>query len=181
MENAVKKYIQRFWDGRFSGLRILISVFSSFVIIILIMRGEISELEFKHENISKTQTYIDNLKKNPKRLLFMQKHILSSSQEAPLHFQKTLDELAKKYKINVTKKNEKTDIFTDAISKNSYEIEAIAWHDSDVFQLVNSIQHNSAGNGLVSITKLHISKISDINLKSQAIKMEMVCNIYFVK
>ncbi|MDR1488543.1 MAG: hypothetical protein LBI26_02285 [Holosporales bacterium] len=143
------------------------------------MNSHINNFEEKYQKIGEKISYVTKLKSNQYRLEFVKKHGLSDSQKSPEKFQEFIAKSVKKNKMKVVNLSETEENVEVNLYKNIYEMEIVAWHDEHIFAFINDLYEFSPG--FVQINELNISRISNINTKSHAIKMELLCCIYYVK
>ena len=129
-----------------------------------------------HEDLvhcNATFSKISNISSNKTFYEFATKHLFFKE---GIKFSKFLKTNAKKHFITHFKFSHSEPLLVGKLKKTMYEIEGLSWHDTFIFELVNSILNFAPG--FTRITFISIDKFSKPNSKNPALKMRILCELY---
>ncbi len=162
------------------GNAFFISIFGFFggLLIFFILGGVISDLQLRHDQLSEIHRCVEFLQGHQARLKFIKQHRFEKSDIAPDKFAELLNDYVKKYRMRLISNNltEKSTL-PSGITTNQYEIELLSWHDRYIFEMLESIQNFP--HGFIEILNIDMSRVDRITLNSPAIKVMILCNLYY--
>jgi hypothetical protein len=143
---------------------------------ICICDNTISDLRLKYAQANNINLYIRSLQSKPDKLNFIKAHRFSGSNIAPNEFQKLIRSCEQNYKMRIIKNKIVEHSILGNLSTQKYSIELLSWHDSYVFKALENMQNFQYG--FINFQKICISRIAAINLRSPAIKVEILCTLF---
>lgn len=152
---------------------LIILLLSTTVFTEVILDGKREEYELIFPKFS----YVKSLKNNNERFMFIQKHKLENSSNLIQLIETLLNDFSKKYKIFVKHNNIKANDSFNGLKIETHDIELISWHDAHIFEMIEKMEELSPG--FVKIEKINITRTSNINMDSPALKVQILCKLYY--
>lgn len=122
-------------------------------------------------------SFVSSLQKDKRKLNFIASHSFKTSEQSPDQFTAFIKEESSKVFMKLSKFNLIATESESSFKKNIYEIELLAWHDSFIFSLIDQLYSFSPG--FVSIEKIHIERISNINEQTPSLKVGILCTLFY--
>lgn len=155
----------------------ILCIIALLLIATLICSIVLNNMNREYDSIAPKASYVKALKRNKECFIFAQKHQFENSARIIRNFQNLVNDFAKKYKITVKHNDIQTANNINGVQTTDCEIELFCWHDTHIFEMLEKIQNLSPG--CVFIHKINIKRISNINLRYPALKVQMLCKLYY--
>lgn len=137
----------------------------------------LNEIEEEYNLLFPKVSYVKSLKANAEKFNFIQKHKFENSSNIARSFQNIISDCSKKYKMIIKRNDIKSESNINGITIDTCNIELLSWHDSYIFEMIEKLRDLSPG--FVTLESFDITRVSNINLKFPALKVQILCKLYY--
>lgn len=131
------------------------------------------EKNLKLCEIQKTESLVNNLKKDSSKIKFIANHLFTGNQ---LDYREFLKNIAFQNKAKIISIEEKDTKSIGCINKKTVSMTGIFWHDKFVFDFLNDVQNFHPG--FARVVSIDIDKFAKISLSKPVIKVEILCEVF---
>jgi hypothetical protein len=173
MKNCVKQMIFKRCCNKVNALRLLT------IAVCLILESFIASYReqqiLSYTSIEKTMHFMDELKKDSNKLKFISDHLFTLNK---VNFEDFVKNITRKQMVQILSIN-KDEINIGSITKDTFVIRALFWHDAYIFDFLDDIY--SFNSGFARILELNIAKIAAVSNKKPVMEAEIKCEVFHLK